>query len=274
MGLEVDGKAAALLHDLAERCADRAGFSSFSCTIYDTAWVAMISKTVGGETRWRFPECLQFLLEHQLHDGGWESYASDADGILNTMAALLALQRHSNAPEYSSRPLPNDIQERISKATTSLQRKLEVWKVEETVHVGFEILVPSLLHLLGQQGVNFQFPGCNILMLYNYEKVAHFDSQLLYDEKQMTVLHSLEALTDKLDFDRVRHHKVGGSMMGSPSSTAAYLMQTSTWDEDAENYLSNVIASSQITEVGGVPGAFPTTNFMLSWVCKVPAHIC
>ena len=69
-----------------------------------------------------------------------------------------------------------------------------------------------------------------------------------------------------VDFDQIGYQKVGGGMMGSPSSTAAYLMHSSSWNKDAEEYLSTVVASNQKSEAGGVPSAFTAINFMLSWV--------
>lgn len=47
-----------------------------SVAIYDTAWLAMISREIDGVTSWTFPECFQYVLDNQLPDGGWESYAS------------------------------------------------------------------------------------------------------------------------------------------------------------------------------------------------------
>jgi hypothetical protein len=61
-----------------------------------------------------------------------------------------------------------------------------------------------------------------------------------YSGHQATILHSIEALIGIVDFDKLPYLKVGGSMMGSPSATAAYLMHCSTWDEGAEAYLRDV----------------------------------
>ncbi|KAL2015847.1 hypothetical protein VTK56DRAFT_4694 [Thermocarpiscus australiensis] len=77
----------------------------------------------------------------------------------------------------------------------------------------------------------------------------------------MTAVHSLEAFTDKIDFDKVAHHKVNGSMMGSPSSTAAYLMNASHWDKEAEAYLRHVIKAGTGQGNGGLPSAYPFTYF-------------
>ncbi|KAF2820523.1 hypothetical protein CC86DRAFT_237655, partial [Ophiobolus disseminans] len=54
--------------------------------------------------------------------------------------------------------------------------------------------------------------------------LAKLDPSLLYGPVQTTALHSLEAFIGKIDFTKLRHRKVKRSMLGSPSSTAAYLM--------------------------------------------------
>ena len=270
--LTINEKAAALIKKLAEACTEDAGISSFSVTVYDTAWLAMVTKSSDGETRWLFPECFQFLLAHQTEEGGWESYASEVDGILNTMAALLALKMHADAPQYQDCPLPEDIQTRISKCSTALQEMLDHWDVEACIHVGFEILVPSLLQSLRGLGLSFSIPREEALMALKQKKLVNFDPQILYQETCTTLIHSLEAFIHRIDFDRVSQHSVGGSMMGSPASTAAYLMHTSRWDDEAERYLSTVVTSIKGKEHGGVPSAFPTTTFMLSWVSALPLN--
>ena len=80
------------------------------------------------------------------------------------------------------------------------------------------------------------------------------------------MIRSLEASLDKIDFDKIGHHKVGGSMMGSHASTATYLTRTSVWTHEAERYLATVFASANGKDHGGVPSVFPATTFMLCWV--------
>ncbi|KAL9062537.1 MAG: hypothetical protein Q9161_009791 [Pseudevernia consocians] len=55
-------------------------------------------------------------------------------------------------------------------------------------------------------------------------------------------------------------------MMGSPASTAAYLMNTSQWDTGAETYLRKVIHEGQGRGSGGVPSVFPMPVFETTWV--------
>ena len=224
---EVNEEAVALIAQLAEGCTQAAAFSSFSTTIYDTPWVAMVSKDFHGEKRWLFPQRFEYLLAHQTDEGGWESYASEVDGIPNTMAAFLALKLHADTPQYPECLLPDDIGTRLFRASVALQNMLNEWGIEVCIHVGFEILVPSLLKLLQEQGLSFTIPDEGALMALNRKKLANFDPQMLYQKTCTTMIHSLEAFLDRIDFDKIGHHKVGRSMMGSPASTATYLMRTS-----------------------------------------------
>ena len=130
--------------------------------------------------------------------------------------------------------------------------------------MGFEILVPSLLRQVKQFGVSFDFPGLPLLMQLNESKLDKFRPELIYSRHQTTFLHSLEALIDLIDFDKVEHHCTRFSgMLGSPASTAAYIMNRSDWDERAEQYLNQVVEAS---EKSAAPSAFPTSIFEISWV--------
>ncbi|KAI0883796.1 uncharacterized protein GGS22DRAFT_180426 [Annulohypoxylon maeteangense] len=60
-------------------------------------------------------------------------------------------------------------------------------------------------------------------------------------------------------------------MMASPASTAAYLMNTSSWVDEAELYLRNVLHRPNNLGSGGVPCAWPTTIFEVSWVISTLA---
>ncbi|KAJ5625394.1 hypothetical protein N7510_001703 [Penicillium lagena] len=238
------------------------GIGSMSAAIYDTAWLAMISKTESdGSVHWLFPECFQILVESQSAEGGFNGWSADVDAILHTMAALLALLKHDKQPSTNVCPCPSDIKDRIARGEAFLRQRLASWDVESTVHVGFEILVPTLLEQLQLEGLNFKFPGSAKLLAINQQKLARFSPNILYASVQSTLLHSLEAFVGMVDFDKLSHHLRNGSMMGSPSSTAAYLMNCSHWDPVAEAYLRSVVAARQ----GKVPSAFPNTVFALTW---------
>lgn len=60
--------------------------------------------------------------------------------------------------------------------------------------------------------------------------------------------------------------------MASPASTAAYLMNATPWDEEAEMYLRKAVKDGPGKGNGAVPSAFPTPIFEISWVrptCRI-----
>ena len=257
-GLDLQSRARSLVKELASGCANPKGAGWFTPAIYDTAWLSMIIKPGNGTPKLLFPDCMTYILDMQSERGGWDTNSEPIDKVLNTLAALLSLLKyHSHCPE-------SNLQSRIEDAKTALAIDLKDWDVKNTVHVGFEILVPSLLEQLEEYGIVFDFPQKKYLMALNAKKLAKFPLSLIYSEVQTTLLHSLEAFVRRVDFDRTKHQLRNGSMLGSPSSTAAYLMYSSTWDEDAEAYLRTVYERANFH--GGVPSAFPSAVFESSWV--------
>lgn len=225
----------------------------------------MITKRYDGREQWLFPESFQFLLDTQLPDGSWEAYASPEDRILNTLASLLALVKHSNAVLDDSEDDVDRLLLSISKAKESLVEKFNIWDVESGMNVGFEILIPRLLVMLEDEQIYFDFPQRRLLQRVQDSKMAKFDPQVLY-ETPTTYLHSLEAFVGTIEFDKLGQHKVFGSMMASPASTAVYLMYSSVWDAEAEMYLRKVVKLGQGSGNGAVPSVFPMPVFEMTWV--------
>ena len=259
----LERRAQALIESISNSC-ENGNLGSATVAVYDTAWVSMIEKKVNGQAHWLFPESFEYLLDSQLPDGSWESYASPEDGILNTLAALLAMKKHSNVESIKEDASPSDLEGKISKAKETLESKLQAWDVECAVHVDFEILVPSLLTLLESEGLNLILPNQGILHDLKSRKIAKLDPKALYREPT-TFVHSLEAMVGVLDFDKLGHLETSGSMMGSPASTSAFLIYSSKWDLEAEGYLCRVIAEGQSNWNGGVPSVFPMGIFETSW---------
>ena len=266
MFLEAD--ASVLVGQLASACKDGRPIGSMSASIYDTAWVSMVSKVIDSRRVWLFPESFQYVLDKQLPDGGWQCYASDLDGILNTMAALLALLYNQNKSSLNSNlHIPVDIASRISRAIECLNQRLNVWDVLSSDNVGFELLVPTLLTLLSEYGVDLNFPGLGHLMNLNTKKLDKVHPMMLNGDIPTSAMHSLEAFVGKVDFRNLLNHKRFGSMMGSPASTAAYLVFSGTFDQDMEEYLRRASNRWQAPDIGGFPSAFPSAMFELTWVC-------
>ena len=261
----LDKQAARLVERLANGC-ESDNLGSATVSIHDTAWVSMVSRTIDGQLEWRYPECFRYLLKNQNADGSWGVSQGSEDLILNTMSALLALKKHLRVLDPLDHVRSEDLEQRIAKGLFSLDKTLERWDVASSMQVGFEILIPAMINMLAKAGVSVRFPGLLTLQKLNKRKLKRFTTQMLY-EKQTPLLHSLEAFVGEIDFDKVGHHKTFGSMLGSPASTAAYLMFASEWDQEAEDYLCRVIRSGSGSGMGGVPSAFPISIFETTWVC-------
>ncbi|KAM0170468.1 hypothetical protein ACHAPC_011173 [Botrytis cinerea] len=263
--IDLDLQASKLLDKYIENYDDQYGAGSMTTTIYDTAWVSMITKTINGDREWLFLSSFTHILDSQRTHGGWDSYASDIDGILNTAAALLSLLKHHKTPYQLSQAIVDDLPARIKSAGSFLKTRLEDWDLATTQHVAFEILVPNILDLLEQHGEHFNFGCRDSLMNIRDEKLAKIPLNIFYTSQKTSALHSLEGFVGRLDFDKLSHHKVSGSMMGSPSSTAAYLMYSSKWDVESEEYIRRVINVGAGNGDGSVPSAFPSHLFEVSW---------
>ncbi|KAI0972982.1 aphidicolan-16beta-ol synthase [Xylaria arbuscula] len=260
--------AKSLIRTALENYTEKYGLGAMSVAAYDTAWVALVTKVVDGQKQWLFPECFEYILSTQSEEGGWTiGWGAQIDGILNTAGPLLALKRHHSEPLQLQHD-PQDLANRIEKATLSLRSQLAAWDVSTTEHVGFEIIVPAILEQLEKEDPTlvFEFKSKKLLMKINNAKLSRFRPEFLYGPRRFTALHSLESFIGKLDFDKVKHHRVHGSMLGSPSSTAAYMLHASEWDDESEEYIRHVIKYAAGRGSGAVPSAFPSTHFEITWM--------
>ena len=279
----------ALFANLLEAYDHNYGFGAMTCCVYDTAWVANVTKTIAGLPQYLFPSAFQFVLNAQRPDGSWNAHyhpdratESDpaspnvptnlSDSILSTMAALYTLNVHAISPLQirPARITAPSLPVRIALAAASLESMLRVWRVDTCNAVGFEILTPALLDLLTAQGYDFDFPDRAALLKIRAAKMDRVRPAMLYQMAPVALLHSLEAFhgwtPEELDVSKLKHHMVRGSMMASPAATASYLMKSQTWDDEAEAYLRLAIECGDGKGSGGVPSAWPSTYFEILWV--------
>ncbi|KAL9639094.1 MAG: hypothetical protein Q9204_001243 [Flavoplaca sp. TL-2023a] len=179
------------------------------------------------------------------------------------MAALLALStRRSSEVE-----VPDDIEERITRADGSPGDMLLSWDVTSSDNIGFEVLGPAHLDILEKYGLRYHFSARPHLMALHEQKMRLAKPESLYEDKPSALLYSLEVMIGKIDFDRISQHKTQGSMLTSPSSTAAYLMSTTCWDAEAETCLRNCIRPQ------GVPEVYPTNIFEINWIANFIGNV-
>jgi len=147
------------------------------------------------------------------------------------------------------------------KATRFVEKRLT--KAER---IAFELIIPNLLDLLEKEDIHFDLPNRDGLLRLEECKMSKFCLDQIY-KHQSPILYSLEAFIGKVDFNKLKKHLSGGSMFCSPSSTTAYLMNVSEWDERAERYLVNALKNGQKNgENGGVACTYPNTTFELTGV--------
>ena len=104
-----------LVHSIATSCGSHHGIGTMSPAAYDTAWVAMTEKRgEDGKARPLFPEAFEYLKTTQAEDGSWAADTADADGIINTLAALLALKRQER--QYEAARAENERRCQIGRA--------------------------------------------------------------------------------------------------------------------------------------------------------------
>jgi hypothetical protein len=248
----------------------RRGVCSMSGSIYDTAWVSMVSKPVEGEITWLFPSSFQCICDTQGESGGWEG-GEAIDEIVNTMACLLAMKKHHKmeiSDDLETIDGMTELERKIDKARDFLVSRFEDLNNSTTEGVAFEILIPSMLDLLEQEGVQLRFPNSEELRQRNQSRMSKINFSALY-KYPSAILHSLESFIGAIDFDRMSQHLQDGGMMASPSSTAAYLMNVSEWDDNAERYLRDAVENGRRIDEGMVTNVFPISTFEFSWVYPV-----
>ena len=217
-------------------------------------------------------------MDQQLGNGAWPSYATKADGILNTMAAILAINMHHRNPEYYIKENPKDRQSNedldghIVRGRNALETMLQHWDVKSAVHPGFELLVPKLLRILDHEGFPFSgFTGHDDLMQLHYAKLRELGVSTVDEAlSNKTVLWNLEAFIGLADpeffgdftADQVAHHLTPhGSMMGSPAATAAYSLYDRTNDPLVYSHLQRAygLGTFDPNVHGGISPMFPAS---------------
>lgn len=226
-------------------------------TIYDTAWVAMLSRTTAstGNRELVFPQSFQYLLDHQQANGGWEMRDFKLGTILNTLAGLLAILKRKKHLSLEQNDVAASLNLRATKATDFLRRQLATWDPKSDEHFDSIILAPVLLAMLRAEDIHFDFRGSAELDKRRSERLCRAES---------SPQQSINTFDPKLDYVRCdmgslprRLGKVDSSegIACSPSSTAAFMLHYEGWSEEYEAYLSAAVNSTRTS--GGVPSLFP-----------------
>ena len=220
-----------------------------AATAYDTAWVASIPAP-GDRGLPAYPSALQWLVERQHPDGSWGGAVRyEHDRILSTLAAL---------PTFAAFDHTGRHQDAVRAGTRYLWSHGHLLASEPIELVGFELLVPALIHRARQANIPVP-PHLDVYAAERAEKLSLIPAAALYSPG-VTTVHSLEFLGDLVDLAGLRRAQgSNGSIGNAPATTAFYLAHEH--EPQAHAYLRDCLDRNS----GAAPVLHPCETFELLW---------
>ena len=218
---------------------------------YDIAWLARLPTGCGSGARW--PDLLDWLLEHQWVDGSWGgAIPYFHDRILCTLMAIIALREQASGVRAAAA---------IRHGERYIWRNFHYLHYDPVELVGFELIFPTLLAQARTLGLDVPAHSCG------YGRIRGAKLRLLPTEAMYapgtSVAFSLEFLGARGDPERLGGVMAkNGSVANSPATTA-YLMLQRGEDGEALSYLEWMRA-----QPGGVPHFYPLRIFEVAWVLE------
>ncbi len=218
---------------------------------YDTAWLARLPSEDGSGPRW--PDLLDWLLEHQWLDGSWGGAITYYhDRILCTLMAMIALRERAPGAQ----------------AANAIRRgEMYLWRHFHNLHhdpvelVGFELIFPTLLAQARALGLDVPAHSCGYGRLRG-AKLRLLPTEAIY-EPGTSVAFSLEFLGTRGDIERLgRLVARNGAVANSPATTAYVALQRGA-DAETLGYLERMRV-----QPGGVPHFYPLRVFEIAWVLE------
>nr|AER58181.1 copalyl pyrophosphate synthase 1 [Stevia ovata] len=220
---------------------------------YDTAWVALIKDVNKPSNGPQFPSCLDWIINHQLHDGSWGEplMFSAHDRLMNTLACVVVLTSWNVHPE------------KCQKGMEFVNENIIKLKDEDDEHmmIGFEIVFPVLIQLARKLEIKVSADASILSEIYAKRdlKLAKIPKDILH-KVPTSLLYSLEGMED-LEWEKLLQLRCeNGSFFFSPAATAYAFMQTK--DEKCLEYLTNLVVKFN----GGVPHTYPVDMFEHIWI--------
>src|SRR5690348_2759414 len=161
---------------------------------YGSAWLAGLHDRADRRTS-RFPTTLRWLADNQHSDGSWgSSVRYQHDRILCTLAAVAPLAEFGRRTEDRLA---------VAKGERYLWQNGHLISREPVELVGFELLLPSLVHRARQAGVAVP-PHLDVYARQRTAKLQLLPKEMLYSPRA-TVVHSLEFLGEQADPGQLRN---------------------------------------------------------------------
>lgn len=217
---------------------------------YDTAWLASVPSENDPRVP-RFPECLQWLVDHQAGDGSWGGEIPyEHDRVVCTLSALVPLATFGRRSEDARC---------VAAGTRYLWQRGHRLVNEPVELVAFELLLPALVQRAQKAGIPVP-PNLDLYRSERTEKLRLISPEALYSPGT-TVAHALEFLGEQARLDGLRAAQGGNGAIGnSPATTAFYLASSN--DPGARAYLQGCLLR---TEGIAAPVLYPCETFELLW---------
>ena len=218
---------------------------------YDIAWLARMPSDNHSGARW--PDLLEWLLEHQWMDGSWGgAIPYYHDRILCTLMAMIALRE--KAPGARAKAA-------IRHAEQYIWRNFHYLHHDPVELVGFELIFPTLLAQARSLGLDVPAHSCGYGRLRG-AKLRLLPTEALY-APGTSVAFSLEFLGVKGDPERLSRLMAANGAVACSPATTAYLMLQRGVGGKALSYLEQMRA-----QPGGVPHFHPLRIFEVAWVLE------
>jgi halimadienyl-diphosphate synthase len=218
---------------------------------YDTAWLARLSGDNGQGPRW--PELVDWLLEHQWQDGSWGGQVEYYhDRILCTLAAIVALKESRDGARIESA---------IQRGERYVWRNFHFLHHDPVELVGFELIFPTLLARARTLDLEVPAHSCGYGSI-RAAKLRLLPLELLYSP-DTSVAFSLEFLGAKGDPEQLGRALGGNGSIANSPATTAYLMMQGGGGPPALDYLEEMRG-----QPGGIPHFHPLGTFETAWILE------
>jgi halimadienyl-diphosphate synthase len=215
---------------------------------YDIAWMARL-RTEDSEPRW--PDLINWLVEHQHPDGSWGSEIEYYhDRVICTLVAIIAL-RESGGSSQTERA--------IERGERYLWHHIHLLPRDPFELVGFELILPTLLGEAQDLGLDVPTHTCGYGEIQT-AKIRLIPPDKLYSPHISTV-YSLEFLGRDGDPDRLRYALTNNGSLGNSPAATAYYLRLDGHNADALEYLERVRAHME-----HIIPVYPFRTFELTWV--------
>ncbi|KAK1577799.1 hypothetical protein Q3G72_024934 [Acer saccharum] len=212
-----------------------------SVSSYDTAWVAMVPSPDSPQDPC-FPECMNWLMDNQLHDGSWGLSDRPSwlvkDALSCTLATVLALKRWD--------PIESNFASIIDE--------------KQHTPIGFDIIFPGMIEYAKDLNLNLPLRSNDVDTMLQRRQSELRRSYL--DGKKEYLAYVSEGMGKLQNWEEImKYQRKNGSLFNSPSTTAAAL--THLQNAGCLHYLRSLLEKFG----DSVPAVYPLdTNIHLNLV--------